>query len=157
MVPIFDLLGVLIIPRLAVAVTATKSLRLRSNPKPQRIFNFFEIYAKDVQTLEIALEMWLWSLRYPVKSRCWSVKFPWNMNFSSKLSNFKPGYLFQYLVSFKKKFFYKDYLSISLWKKFFLFMKINIRARGPFRTTLISKGVEKARLWTKVFHFFLFQ
>ena len=53
----------LLIPRLAVAVTATKSLRLRlwlrlrSNHKPQRIFNFFEIYAKDVQTLEIALEM----------------------------------------------------------------------------------------------------
>ena len=56
------LLGITI-PRLAVAVTATKSLRLRlrlrlrSNPKPQRIFNFFEIYAKDVQTLEIAFEM----------------------------------------------------------------------------------------------------
>ena len=53
------------IVRLAVVVTATKSLRLRlwsrSNPKPQRIFNFFKIYAKDVQTLEIALEMWLWS------------------------------------------------------------------------------------------------
>jgi len=48
-----------VIPLLAVAVTATKPLRLRlrSNPKPQRIFNFFEIYAKDVQNLEIALEM----------------------------------------------------------------------------------------------------
>ena len=47
------------IPRLAVAVTATKllRLRLRLNPKPQRIFNFFEIYAKDVQTLDTALEM----------------------------------------------------------------------------------------------------
>ena len=72
------------IPRLAVAVTATKSLRLRLrlrlNPKPQRIFNFFEIYAKDVQTLEIALEMWLWSLEVLFKDKtlqkiCFSKEF----------------------------------------------------------------------------------
>ena len=35
------------------------ALRSRSNLKPQRIFNFFKIYAKDVQALEILLEMWL--------------------------------------------------------------------------------------------------
>ena len=71
-----------VIPLLAVAVTATKPLRLRlrSNPKPQRIFNFFEIYAKDVQTLEIALEMWLWSPEVLFKDKtlqkiCFSKEF----------------------------------------------------------------------------------
>ena len=72
------------IPRLAVAVTVTKSLRLRlrlrSNPKPQRIFNFFEIHAKDVQALKIALEMWLWSQEVSFKHKtlqkiCFSEEF----------------------------------------------------------------------------------
>ena len=43
-------------PPLAVAVIFTKSFRLRSNLKLQRVFNFFEIYAKDVQALKIALK-----------------------------------------------------------------------------------------------------
>jgi hypothetical protein len=71
-----------VIPLLAVAVTATKPvrLRLRSNPKPQRIFNFFEIYAKDVQTLEISLEMLLWSPEVLFKDKtlqkiCFSKEF----------------------------------------------------------------------------------
>ena len=45
----------------AVAVAVVIAGAGAFEPKPQSIFNCFEIYAKDVQALKILLEMWLWS------------------------------------------------------------------------------------------------
>ena len=106
---IWDKICIPVIPRLAVAVTATKSLRLRlrSNPKPQRIFNILKFMLKTYKPWK-----YHWKCNCGVHRSCLKIKLCKRFVLAKNFAHFC---IFYNVIHFAQEFKRFQWVSVDVW------------------------------------------